>query len=656
MRFSLLSGLAVSALVGALLVAPVVAAPAEAVGSLPTTWGAPQLAVPSGTNSDGDATVNSVSCPSVGNCAAGGFFNADGVSRAFVVSQVRGVWGAHQLAVPIATNSGRSASVNSVSCASAGNCSAGGTYQTAEGAQAFVVSQVGGVWGAPQLAVPIATNDRGNATVNSVSCASAGNCSAGGSYYTNADGLQPFVVSQVGGVWGAPQLAVPIATNSGGNARVATVSCPSAGNCSAGGSYRDAEGFQAFVVSQVGGVWGAPQLAVPILTNLGRGASVSSVSCVSAGNCSAGGNYDDGMLGVQAFVVSQVGGVWGAPQLAVPAATNFGGNATVNSVSCVSAGNCSAGGYYTDSSGQQAFVVSQLGGVWGAPQLAVSTATNSGNFASVSSVSCASAGNCVAGAHYRTAGGVSRDDAVVVPQVGGVWGSPVLVVPTATNAGGNALVNAVSCVPAGICAAGGAFSDSASKDQAFVVLETVVFSDVPSGRPFAHEIAWLAASGVTNGYSDGTFRPLGTVNRDAMAAFLYRFAGKPAFTPPAVSPFSDVSASTPFYKEITWLASTGITGGFSDGTFRPLGTVNRDAMAAFLYRFAGRPAFTPPAVSPFSDVSALTPFYKEITWLASTGITGGFSDGTFRPLGTVKRDAMAAFLFRFDDRGLGRVG
>jgi hypothetical protein len=78
-------------------------------------------------------------------------------------------------------------------------------------------------------------------------------------------------------------------------------------------------------------------------------------------------------------------------------------------------------------------------------------------------------------------------------------------------------------------------------------------------------------------------------------------------------------------------------------------------MAAFLYRFAGKPAFTPPAVSPFSDVTPSTPFYKEITWLASTGITGGFSDGTFRPLGTVKRDAMAAFLFRFDGKGFAVV-
>ena len=178
------------------------------------------------------------------------------------------------------------------------------------------------------------------------------------------------------------------------------------------------------------------------------------------------------------------------------------------------------------------------------------------------------------------------------------------------------------------------------------------FSDVPASRPFAKEIEWLAGSGITQGFSDGTFRPLGTVNRDAMAAFLYRFAGRPAFTAPTSSPFTDISPSTPFYKEITWLASTGITGGFSDGTYRPQGTINRDAMAAFLYRFAGRPSFTPPSTSPFTDVTPSTPFYKEIMWLAQTEITGGFNDGSFRTLQPVNRDAMAAFLFRFDNKGL----
>lgn len=178
------------------------------------------------------------------------------------------------------------------------------------------------------------------------------------------------------------------------------------------------------------------------------------------------------------------------------------------------------------------------------------------------------------------------------------------------------------------------------------------FSDVTSSTPFAKEIQWLASTGITNGYSDGTFKPQAPVNRDAMAAFLYRLAGSPSFTPPSSSPFSDVTPKTPFYKEITWLASTKITGGYSDGTYRPLTSVNRDAMAAFMYRFVGQPAFTPSGTSPFIDVSTSYPFYKQIAWLASEGISTGSDVGDgcrrFAPLESVNRDAMAAFMYRLE--------
>jgi hypothetical protein len=48
-----------------------------------------------------------------------------------------------------------------------------------------------------------------------------------------------------------------------------------------------------------------------------------------------------------------------ATQVPGTATLNTGGNAATESLSCASAGNCSAGGSYTDSSGHaQAFVVS----------------------------------------------------------------------------------------------------------------------------------------------------------------------------------------------------------------------------------------------------------------------------------------------------------
>ena len=116
------------------------------------------------------------------------------------------------------------------------------------------------------------------------------------------------------------------------------------------------------MVGQVNGAW-RTAIEVPGTAALNRGGSagIASVSCASAGNCSAGGNYQDSSGHDQAFVVSQASGTWHtAIEVPGTAALNQGGIARTASVSCASAGECSAGGDYTDGSGhQQAFVVSQ---------------------------------------------------------------------------------------------------------------------------------------------------------------------------------------------------------------------------------------------------------------------------------------------------------
>ena len=85
-------------------------------------------------------------------------------------------------------------------------------------------------------------------------------------------------------------------------------------------------------------------------------------------------------------------------------------------------------------------------------------------------------------------------------------------------------------------------------------------------------------------------RPLQPIARDAMAAFLYRAAGSPAYAPPARSPFRDVPTTHPYYREIAWLAERKISTGWTEAegsrTYRPLQAIARDAMAAFLHRAA----------------------------------------------------------------------
>jgi hypothetical protein len=239
---------------------------------------------------------------------------------------------------------------------------AGAGVRPAAGARAVFVA----AWGRAREVPGIGRlNTGGGAAITAVSCPSAGNCSAGG-YYTPAAepgyaSAQVFVVSEVHGIWGrAREVPGTAALNWAGGATVNSVSCASAGNCTAGGYLNaDSGADQAFVASEVHGTWGRAR-AIPGGARGREGSFVTSVSCAAAGNCSAGGTYTDSSGHSQAFVVNQVHGTWGqARQVPGTAVLDQSGYAAVTAVSCAPAGTCSAGGLYNDSSGQEAFIVNK---------------------------------------------------------------------------------------------------------------------------------------------------------------------------------------------------------------------------------------------------------------------------------------------------------
>ena len=176
------------------------------------------------------------------------------------------------------------------------------------------------------------------------------------------------------------------------------------------------------------------------------------------------------------------------------------------------------------------------------------------------------------------------------------------------------------------------------------------FADVPMGATFYGDIEWAVKSGVATGYVGGVFRPSAAVTREAMAAFLYRaVTGRdvPACSGSART-FRDVPSGHAFCGAIEWLADQGITTGFPDGTFRPGQAVTREAVAAFLYRAmnSGPDPVCNGSGRRFTDVPAGEALCGPVEWLAGTGITTGWPDGSFRPGWSVERQAMAAFLHR----------
>jgi hypothetical protein len=442
------------------------------------TWGtAEEFPGTAALNTGGQATLNAVSCTSAGTCGAGGHYSiTGGPAVGFVGSQSSGTWGTAQ---GIGSNLSYSW-VRQMSCVSAGNCSAAGQFQNDyHYTEIFAASERNGRWGTAKLLPGIeALNGGGYAEVTGLSCAAPGTCSAVGAAFPSSGTPNGWVADEKGGTWskaeGVPGLA---AMRSGPyGAGTEAVSCPSAGNCSAGGNYYNGTGVQAFVVDQVNGTWGtAQELPGSAALNQGGYGEIDSVSCASAGNCMAGGYYDDSSHDLQAMVASEKNGTWGrAKKVPGFAALNAGGPGQINSLSCASAGSCAAAGYYTDSSGdEQAFVVSSTGGVWGTAEELPGTATlNAGGQAQLSSVSCGAAGSCAAGGYYNGSG-PDNEQVFVASSVGGVWGTAEEIPGTASlNAGGLAQLSSVSCGATGSCAAGGYYTDSAGQEQAFIVDET----------------------------------------------------------------------------------------------------------------------------------------------------------------------------------------
>jgi hypothetical protein len=193
--------------------------------------------------------------------------------------------------------------------------------------------------------------------------------------------------------------------NVGLNSTSTTISCSSAGNCSAGGNYYDgANNSQAFVASETNGTWGnAVEMPGSASLNVGGVASLFSLSCTSSGDCGGIGVYADANSVGQDFVVNESNGTWGNAT-AIPGASSLfvNGTGTVpNVISCSSAGNCSAAGFYVDNVGAQTFVVNEKSGTWGdVIEIPGTGLLNVANVADTVSISCSADSSCGAGGFY----------------------------------------------------------------------------------------------------------------------------------------------------------------------------------------------------------------------------------------------------------------
>jgi len=395
-------------------------------------------------------------------------------SRAGAAETTNAVWGQGTRApLPAGAQGG---SLSAVSCPAAGVCTAVGTFMGGSGdQQALLLSRSDGSWQPQAATLPADADVDPKATLEAVSCGSPGNCTAVGTYVDAAGDLQGLIVAENAGSW-SDAVTAPLpgdAQPTNNRLSLDSVSCPTATTCVAVGDYLNEAGSQVGLIETE--IWaGFTEQAVvaSMREEEAGGEDLESVACAGAGDCTAVGSYLDPSSVGQAMVVEQRSGSW---QPAVPAplpgiglASNPEHRSGLDSVACLSSGQCTAAGDYEPSSvagSGQPLVVTE--GADGSLQAAGvppgSAATTSGG---ASAVSCAEVGNCAAvgtAGQTRTTSCCERvGTGLLLAQSGGSWTQTAAMMPadaaspTATNDTDYPLpvLSSISCAAGGCSGAG----------------------------------------------------------------------------------------------------------------------------------------------------------------------------------------------------------
>ncbi len=347
----------------------------------------------------------------------------------------------NQTAGPLAANG----LFNSVSCPSAGACTAVGDVLDGNGYQSLATGWNGSAW---SLESPVNLPQPLTTLLNGVSCANANACAAVGGALVLT--VVPIVELWNGSQWSGAIAGTP--TNQGAvAAELSGVSCAAAQECDAVG-YTYVLGSSTNPSSLVplselwtGGPWGAAPLPTP------TGAlesSLSGVSC-STSSCTAVGSYTSSTGAIAPLV--ETTGTSAVDLGSVPTPAKSVSNVFF-AVSCSASNACTATGASATATG----AISPLAERWNGTTWSVQTTPvpTGASASALLGVSCPSANACTAvGLSVGTDGAAQP---LIETWNGATWSVQTAAIPTGSTV--NALT-AVSCTPADVCTAvGGSLS------------------------------------------------------------------------------------------------------------------------------------------------------------------------------------------------------
>ena len=176
---------------------------------------------------------------------------------------------------------------------------------------------------------------------------------------------------------------------------------------------------------------------------------------------------------------------------------------------------------------------------------------------------------------------------------------------------------------------------------------TVTFNDIPANvKSWAGDaIEYMAKQGYVGGTGNKTFSPNANMSRAMLVTVLYRMAGEPSVSGIA-NPFKDVVKGTYYYNAVLWAYNKGIVTGKGADKFAPNDNVSRQEIAAFIYRYAGKPTATG-TLTGFSDYAKVSGYATDaMKWATRNEIITGIG-GKLVPTAAATRAQVVAMLYRY---------
>jgi hypothetical protein len=178
------------------------------------------------------------------------------------------------------------------------------------------------------------------------------------------------------------------------------------------------------------------------------------------------------------------------------------------------------------------------------------------------------------------------------------------------------------------------------------------YSDVAASEWYYSAVRYVTEMSLFDTVAAGKFGPDAPMTRAMLATALYRLAGSPAVTDNKV--FTDVPSGAPYANAVAWAYQSGVVTGTGATTFEPGGSITREQIAAMLYRYAGYSGAGISAsgdLTAFTDSGSVSNWAKDaMAWAAGAKLIGGMGDGTVNPQGTATRAQVAKMLLSYSGK------